>query len=54
MEVALTTFTLVAVPPPNVTLAPAKNPVPVIVTGVPPAVAPELGDIVLTVGGELV
>lgn len=51
IEVLLTTFTFVAAAPPNVTFAPAKNPVPVIVTEVPPLVEPETGEIAVTVGG---
>ena len=50
MEVELTTVTLVAAVPPNVTVAPLKNPVPVIVTDVPPLVLPEVGEIAVTVG----
>jgi hypothetical protein len=38
------TFTLVAGTPPNVTLAPETNFAPVIVTAVPPAVGPRLGE----------
>ena len=48
--VALTTTILVAAVPPNVTPAPAWNPVPVIVTAVPPLVGPLVGDTELTVG----
>ena len=51
IEVLLTTVMLVAAAPPNVTLAPDWNAVPVIVTDVPPAVVPDVGDIALTVGG---
>jgi hypothetical protein len=50
--VLLTTFTLVAAAPPNVTFAPAKNPVPVMVTEVPPLAGPETGEIAVTVGGD--
>jgi hypothetical protein len=51
MLVALTTFTLVAAVPPIVTpVAPVKL-VPVIVTLVPPAVLPEVGEMDVTVGG---
>lgn len=46
----LTTTTLVAAVPPNVTVAPAAKLVPVIVTAVPPAVVPLLGDTLVTVG----
>ncbi len=51
--VPLTTTTLVAVFPPNVTAAPAANFVPVIVTAVPPAVDPLLGDTLVTVGATV-
>jgi len=51
MIVLLRTATLVAALPPKVTVAPDRKPVPVMVTGVPPAVVPELGDTVKTVGG---
>ena len=44
------TSTLVAVVPPKVTVAPAANPVPEIVTDVPPAVGPDVGLTPLTVG----
>src|SRR5204862_4045721 len=47
---AFTTTTLVAALPPRVSVAPATNPVPVIVTGVPPAVGPVAGAMLLTVG----
>ena len=50
IEVLLTTFTDVAAAPPMVTVAPLEKLVPVIVTLVPPAVVPELGDMLLTVG----
>ena len=48
--VLLATVTLVAADVPNATLAPARKPVPVMVTGVPPAVIPEVGETLLTVG----
>lgn len=48
--VALTTTTLVAATPPMVTVAPAPKPVPVIVTGVPPATGPPEGATLDTVG----
>ena len=54
IDVALTTTTPVAGVPPRLTVAPATKPVPVIVTGVPPAVGPLVGAIVLTVGAGLV
>ena len=43
MVVALTTTTLVPAPDPNATAAPLTNPVPVMVTAVPPAAGPEVG-----------
>jgi hypothetical protein len=49
--VALTTTTLVAAVAPNVTVAPVAKFVPVIVTAVPPAVNPLVGEILVTVGG---
>jgi hypothetical protein len=51
MEVALTTVTLVAATPPIVTVAPLTKPVPVIVTGVPPPIGPEFGEILVIVTG---
>jgi hypothetical protein len=48
--VPLTTTTFVAALLPNATVAPAAKFVPVIVTAVPPAVVPLLGDTLLTVG----
>jgi hypothetical protein len=54
IEVLLTTFTLVAADPPRVTVAPARNPVPAIVTEVPPFAEPELGVIEVTVGAGFV
>jgi len=45
MLVALTTVTPVAAVPPKVTVAPETNPVPEIVTGVPPAAGPDAGEI---------
>ena len=50
IEVLLTTTTLVAAVPPNVTVAPLAKFVPVIVTAVPPDVGPLLGLTPLTVG----
>jgi hypothetical protein len=50
MEVALTTVTFVADVPPSLTVAPDRKPVPVIVKAVPPAAAPEVGAIAVTVG----
>jgi hypothetical protein len=51
--VPLTTTTFVAAVPPIVTVAPAAKFVPVIVTAVPPAVGPVLGDMLVTVGGAM-
>lgn len=48
--VPLVTVTLVADVPPSFTDAPARNPVPVMVTAVPPLIVPELGVIAVTVG----
>ena len=53
IEVLLTTFTAVAAVPPRLTVAPARKPVPVIVTAVPPATGPAFGVIELTVGAGL-
>jgi hypothetical protein len=50
MVVLFTTTTFVAALLPNVTVAPAAKFVPVIVTAVPPAVGPLLGDTLATVG----
>jgi hypothetical protein len=50
MEVALTTFTPVAALPPKLTVAPVRNPVPVMVTAVPPAGRPLAGETDVTVG----
>ncbi len=50
IEVLLATVTLVALVPPNLTVAPAKKPVPVMVTAVPPVVGPVLGAMAVTVG----
>ena len=44
MLVALLTVTEVEATPPKVTFAPARNPVPVSVTVVPPAAAPLAGE----------
>ena len=51
MDVALTTMIDVAAAPPKVTFAPAWKAVPVIVTLVPPASAPELGEMDVGAGG---
>jgi hypothetical protein len=50
MDVLLTTTTLVAAVPPNVTATPVAKFVPVIVTAVPPALGPLFGDTPVTVG----
>ena len=52
IEVALTTLMPVAEEPPIVTVAPGTKLVPVMVTLVLPAVGPELGNILVTVGAE--
>ena len=52
IEVALKIVTLVAAVPPMATAAPLTKFVPVMVTEVPPAVGPELGEILLTEGGS--
>ena len=49
-EVLETKTTLAAATPPKVTLIPVINPVPAIVTAVPPAGRPPIGDTALTVG----
>src|SRR5215831_4173889 len=51
MVVPLTTLTPAAALPPKLTVAPARKPVPLIVTPVPPIVEPEPGDTPVTVGG---
>ena len=48
--VVFTTLTPLAAVPPRLTVAPARKPVPVIVTAVPPAVVPDVGEIDVTVG----
>ena len=50
IEVAETKTTLVAATPPMVTVIPLTNPVPEIVTAVPPANGPPDGDTDATVG----
>ena len=54
IEIELTTTTLVAGEPPIETVAPERNPVPVIVTEVPPEVEPEVGEMAVTVGAGFV
>ena len=49
VELATTTF--VTAEPPRETVAPATNPLPEMLTDVPPAVVPELGVIPVIVGG---
>ena len=51
--VLFVTTTFVAAVPPNVTVAPEAKFVPVIVTAVPPATGPALGDTPVTVGGAM-
>ena len=53
MEVLLTTLTAVAAVPPKLTVAPGRNPVPVIVTAVPPLPGPAFGVIEVIVGAGL-
>jgi hypothetical protein len=53
IDVPLTTVTLFAAVLPKVTVAPDTNPVPVIVTAVPPAVEPDTGEIAVTVSAGL-
>jgi len=50
IDVLLTTVTPVANVPPSWTVAPARKPVPLMVTAVPPLVVPDVGLIALTVG----
>jgi hypothetical protein len=51
--VLFTTTTFVAAAVPNVTVAPVRKFVPVIVTAVPPARPPLLGLMLLSVGGPM-
>src|SRR5258705_6785502 len=53
MDVPPPTSTFVPAAPPILTVAPAAKFVPVIVTGVPPAVGPPDGAMLLTVGGAV-
>jgi hypothetical protein len=53
IEILLATLTPVAAVPPIVTVAPDKKPDPLIVTAVPPAVVPDVGEIEVTVGAAL-
>ena len=50
IDVLPATFTPVAAVPPRLTVAPARKPVPVMVTAVPPEPVPLVGEIALTVG----
>ena len=52
IDVPLTIVTPAAEVPPSFTDAPARNPVPVMVTAVPPLMLPELGVIAVRVGAE--
>ena len=54
IDVLLTTVTPVAAVPPRLTVAPARKPLPVMLTAVPPLAVPEVGLIELTVGAGLV
>jgi hypothetical protein len=54
IDVPLTTVTPVAAVPPKLTVAPARKPVPVMVTAVPPLAVPVLGAIEVTVGAGLI
>ena len=53
IDVLLPSVTPVAAVPPRLTVAPARKPVPVIVTAVAPLIVPELGMIEVTVGAGL-
>jgi hypothetical protein len=53
IAVLLVIFTPVAGVPPKLTVAPARNPVPAMLITVPPAVVPDTGETVLTVGAGL-
>jgi hypothetical protein len=53
IDVLFTTVTPVAGVPPRITVAPARNPVPVRVTAVPPAAVPDAGETPVSVGGGL-
>ena len=50
IKVPLNTETFAAAVPPKLTVAPVRNPEPVILIDVPPLAGPELGEIELTVG----
>ena len=53
IDVLFTTVTPVAAVPPRLTVAPARKPVPAMVTAVPPLAVPELGVMAVTVGAGL-
>ena len=53
MDVLLATVTPVAAVPPKLTVAPERNPDPVMVTDVPPVAGPETGETEVTAGAEL-
>jgi hypothetical protein len=53
-EVVVRTVTSVATGPPNSTVAPVLNPVPVTVILVPPLAGPDVGETEVTVGGTYV
>ena len=53
IDVLFITVTPVAGVPPRLTVAPARNPVPVMVTAVPPAAVPDAGETPVSVGGGL-
>jgi hypothetical protein len=50
IDVLLTTVTPVATVPPKFTVDPARKPVPVMLTAIPPLLGPEFGEIAVTVG----
>ena len=54
IEVLLPTLTFVAAVPPMLTVAPARKPIPVMVTEVPPLLVPEFGEMADTVGAGFV
>ena len=53
IDVLFITVTPVAGVPPRLNVVPAWNPVPVMVTAVPPAAVPDPGEIPLSVGAGL-
>lgn len=50
IEVSLTTVKLVAAAPPKVTAVALVKPLPVMITAVPPAVMPDVGETLVNVG----